>query len=363
MKVLILSCSTGGGHNSCANYIKEELTLNNIECNFIDFFDIFGKNAKKMSSDIYLKTLSNNGKIFKNVYKAGEFVSKSKLQSPVYIFNKMFKKKLYEYIQKNNYTLVITTHLFPSLTLTAINNDKKYKHIPFLFVATDYEPCPFMEEAKPEYFIMQKTLENAFIQKGISETNLLNTGIPVSSNFIKNAKSIRREYNISDDENVILIMLGSMGFGEIDNIINSLLKENIKIIVICGTNKQLYEKLNEYKNDNLIVIGFTKNINDFIYSSDYVLSKPGGLSSTEIASIHKPLLHIYPIPGIETYNTLFFENNKMSIKCDTDKEIIDNIKYLISNEDICKEMIQNQKKIINENSASDLVKFILDHFN
>ena len=275
----------------------------------------------------------------------------------------MFKKKLYEYIQKNNYTLVITTHLFPSLTLTAINNDKKYKHIPFLFVATDYEPCPFMEEANPEYFIMQKTLENAFIQKGISETNLLNTGIPVSSNFIKNAKSIRREYNISDDENVILIMLGSMGFGEIDNIINPLLKENIKIIVICGTNKQLYEKLNEYKNDNLIVIGFTKNINDFIYSSDYVLSKPGGLSSTEIASIHKPLLHIYPIPGIETYNTLFFENNKMSIKCDTDKEIIDNIKYLMSNEDICKEMIQKQKKIINENSARDLVKFILDHFN
>lgn len=363
MKILILSCSTGGGHNSCANYIKEELLLNNIECDFIDFFDIFGKNAKKMSSDIYLKTLGNNGKIFKNVYKAGEFVSKSKLQSPVYLFNKMFKKKLYEYIQKNNYTLVITTHLFPSLTLTAINNDKKYKHIPFLFVATDYEPCPFMEEANPEYFIMQKTLENTFIQKGISATNLLNTGIPVSSNFIKNAKSIRREYNISDDEKVVLIMLGSMGFGEIDNIINPLLNENIKIIVICGTNKQLYEKLNEYKNDNLIVIGFTKNINDFIYSSDYVLSKPGGLSSTEIASIHKPLLHIYPIPGIETYNTLFFENNKMSIKCDTDKEIIDNIKYLMNNEDICKEMIQNQKKIINENSASDLVKFILDHFN
>ena len=112
-----------------------------------------------------------------------------------------------------------------------------------------------------------------------------------------------------------------------------------------------------------ISINKSQNINDFIYSSDYVLSKPGGLSSTEIASIHKPLLHIYPIPGIETYNTLFFGNNKMSIKCDTDKEIIDNIKYLMSNEDICKEMIQNQKKIINENSASDLVKFILDHFN
>ena len=161
MKVLILSCSTGGGHNSCANYIKEELTLNNIECNFIDFFDIFGKNAKKMSSDIYLKTLGNNGKIFKNVYKAGEFVSKSKLQSPVYIFNKMFKKKLYEYIQKNNYTLVITTHLFPSLTLTAINNDKKYKHIPFLFVAT----LSFYGRSKPRIFYNAKDFRKYFYTK------------------------------------------------------------------------------------------------------------------------------------------------------------------------------------------------------
>ena len=40
MKVLILSCSTGGGHNSCARYIEEELKTNNIECEFKDFFDI-----------------------------------------------------------------------------------------------------------------------------------------------------------------------------------------------------------------------------------------------------------------------------------------------------------------------------------
>ena len=51
------------------------------------------------------------------------------------------------------------------------------------------------------------------------------------------------------------------------------------------------------------------------------------------------------------------------MKCDNDKAIIKNLKYLMNNDDICKEMIQNQKKIINENSASDLVKFILDHFN
>ena len=65
MKVLILSCSTGGGHNSCARYIEEELKDNNIECEFKDFFDIVNTKAKDMSSKIYLKTLTPEFATFK----------------------------------------------------------------------------------------------------------------------------------------------------------------------------------------------------------------------------------------------------------------------------------------------------------
>ena len=124
-------------------------------------------------------------------------------------------------------------------------------------------------------------------------------------------------------------MLGSMGFGNAKEIITHLLEEkNVTIIVTCGTNEKLYKELTEYKNKNLLPLKYTNNINNLIYTSDIVLSKPGGLSSTEIASIHKPQLHIYPIPGIETYNTNFFEEKSMSIKCQTKEEIIENKKKL-----------------------------------
>ena len=63
MKVLLLSCSTGGGHNSCAHYIEEELKANNIECIFKDFYDIVNINAKELSSKLYLASLKGNGKI------------------------------------------------------------------------------------------------------------------------------------------------------------------------------------------------------------------------------------------------------------------------------------------------------------
>ena len=357
MKILIISCSTGGGHNACAKYILEELKNNNIEAEFKDFYDIVNKKAKKLSEKLYLSTLNGNGKIFKVVYKLGELYSKTKLKSPVYSVNKLHRKKLYNYIIQNKIDLVITTHIFPALTLTAI------KKVPFLLVATDYTACPFMEEANPNYYVIQNGIEKDFINKGIDEKKLLKTGIPVSSNFIKNAKNIRYNLNI-DKEKTILIMLGSMGFGNINKIVNNLLEiDNTKIIIVTGSNKELYNKLKKIKNKKLITLGYVHNMNDLIYSSDIVVSKPGGLSSTEIASINKPLIHAFAIPGIETINTNFFYNHKMSIKCDNENEIIQNIIKLLNDDKLQKEMIKSQSKIINKNSASDLVKFIKSNFD
>ena len=356
MKVLILSCSTGGGHNSCARYIKEELDNNNIESVFMDFYDIVNKKAKKVAENIYLKTLNGEGKYFRMFYKLGEMYSNTKIKSPVYLVNKFHKKKLYEYIKDNNFDLVITTHLFPSLTLTAINKNKE--KVKFITIATDYEPCPFLEESKPNYLIMQKDLEERFIKKGFDKDILVNTGIPISSRFICDAKNIRDKFNIKE-EKLILIMLGSMGFGNINSIIDDISKiNNIKIIIVCGSNKKLYNELSKINNDKLIILGFVNNINDLIYSADIVMSKPGGLSSTEITSLRKPLLHIFPIPGIETYNTNFFLNHKMSLKCENKEEIISNLNKHINDNDLQKEMIKNQEKYINKYSGADLVKLI-----
>ena len=154
-----------------------------------------------------------------------------------------------------------------------------------------------------------------------------------------------------------------MGFVNIKEILSDLLEiPNIKIAIICGTNKTLYTELNKLNNENLIVYGYTNNINDLIYSSDIVLSKPGGLSSTEIATIGKPLLHIFPIPGIETYNTNFFANHNMSLTCNTKDEIISNINKLLNDNTLAEEMVKNQHKYINQNSAKDLISLIKKEF-
>ena len=88
MKVLILSCRTGGGHNSCARYVEEELKENNINSDFKNFYDIVNTSGNRMTEKIYLNSLKGNGKAFKNIYKLGELYSKSGVTSPVILLTK-----------------------------------------------------------------------------------------------------------------------------------------------------------------------------------------------------------------------------------------------------------------------------------
>lgn len=125
MKILILSCSTGGGHNACGHYIEKEFKKNNISCDFVDYFDILGPNAKKQSEKIYLNTTKGNGNLFKVAYKLGEAYSKTGIPSPVYGLNKLAKNKLYRYIQKHNYNLIIAPHLFPAMAVTTLKKADK----------------------------------------------------------------------------------------------------------------------------------------------------------------------------------------------------------------------------------------------
>lgn len=288
--------------------------------------------------------------------KWGELYSKTKLTSPVYLVNKMHKKDLLKYIEYNKYDLVIATHVFPAMALTAINT--KNKKVNFIFVATDYECAPFTQEIKPDYLITQKGLKNNFIKKGVKKAIIKEFGIPVSSKFINKAKNIREDLGVKK-EKIILMMLGSMGFGKVIGAVNSILTiNNIKLVVICGSNEALFETLNNIDNGSLIVKGFINNINDYIYSADIILSKPGGLSSTEIASIGKPLIHIFPIPGVETYNVNYFNSNNMSISCNCVKKLAEVINMLINNEKLTTKMINSQKRFINENAAKDLIEFI-----
>lgn len=94
MKIVVFTCSTGGGHNSCAKYIAKEFNDDGIKCDVKDYMELAGEKASKMAEKLYLDSTKGKGNIFKTVYKLGELYNKSGIKSPVYGFNKLIVKNL-----------------------------------------------------------------------------------------------------------------------------------------------------------------------------------------------------------------------------------------------------------------------------
>lgn len=162
-KVLILSCGTGGGHNSAARAIQENMNENGIQADFVEYLSITNPKLKNGVNKLYISSTKGNGRAFKVAYHLGELYQKTNWKSPIYRLNSLNKEKLYQYIVQNNYDYVITTHLFAAEALTKI---KKEHEIHFIAVATDYVSIPFWEETNPDYFIIpNKELEQDFINK------------------------------------------------------------------------------------------------------------------------------------------------------------------------------------------------------
>ena len=58
---------------------------------------------------------------------------------------------------------------------------------------------------------------------------------------------------------------------------------NRKIVVVCGNNRELYDRLKKRYGRQIIVVGHTDCMADYMRACDLYITKPGGLSSTEAA--------------------------------------------------------------------------------
>lgn len=332
MKILILSCNTGEGHNSSAKALKAAMDAKGIECEVQDTIALVSAAASRKVSDIYV--YSTKSSIFERAYKIGALVSDLDmgLKSPVYLTNRFYAKKLWDLIVNGGYDAVICVHLFPAEAVTALKRQAlmlkklEFPNIPTIFVMTDYTCIPFLPETElDKYVIAHEDLVEEFVEKGIPREKVVPLGIPVGISTERMPKDEARRTadklfgwdNGADNGKWFLLMGGSMGFGNMDELLVQLLDKigrDDRIVCICGRNEELLDELNmDFGEDGRFkAIGYTDKVPLLMDASDVLFSKPGGITSTEAVIRNIPLVHTAPIPGLEDKNALFFHFHNMS---------------------------------------------------
>lgn len=372
LNILILSCSTGGGHNAAGRAMEEYFRQQGQMADFPDYLAFAGQKVSDTVGRIYVKTVQKAPRVFGMVYRLGDAVSRHMKHSPVYYVNSMMAEYLDKCIMGKEYDAVIVPHLFPAETLTEMK--KKGKKVPLVIaVATDYTSIPFWGETDCDYYVVpSEEVGKEFIRAGIPQEKLLPFGIPVAPAY---AQETDREEAVGKIEEelpegrklkpgkIYLIVGGSMGAGNICGLVRELDRQSNRednILVICGSNQQIYDKLQkEYQREGKVqILGWTDKMPLFLHAADTLFTKPGGLTSTEAATAGCPMVHIDPIPGCETANMSYFVRHGYSITAKTSEGQAAAGIRLAHDDSMRERMRENQRRDFKGDTSQKILQFI-----
>ena len=108
MKVLILSCNTGEGHNYAGRALKECIESHHDTADMLDIMMLASPRVSKLVGNSYVNIVRHAPRLFQCLYKLGGLVSSARHHSPVYYANALLAKKLTRYLDTHHYDVIVT---------------------------------------------------------------------------------------------------------------------------------------------------------------------------------------------------------------------------------------------------------------
>lgn len=365
MKILILSCKTGGGHDAAGFAVKEALEKQGHEAVMFDYLTLAGQKVSDTVGDVYVNTAKKMPHVFGAVYQIGMAASRIMRKSPVYYVNGKMGKYLGAYLEAEHFDAILMPHLYPAETITYMK--RHGFHIPFTAaIMTDYTCIPFWEETDCDYYVVaHEEMVDKCVKRGIPREKLLPLGIPVSEKFSKKAdKRKAREYLHLPLEGIHYLLIGgSMGAGDLEKLTQQFCRtreEGEFLTVVCGNNKKIFQKMkkNFREEEAVFLVGQTRQMALYMKACDMIYTKPGGLTSTEAAVSGIPIVHTAPIPGCETANKKFFVKHGLSLAPRSMEAQMRKGRALLKDREKTAEMKKAQKQVIPADSAEKIVELL-----
>lgn len=330
MKVLILTCHTGEGHNSTAAAVRDVFDANGTPCESADTLAFLSPLVSRVVRRAHERIYRHIPKAFSTFYRAAEQKPEAfERRSLLYFLLTKGAKKLHRFVTEGGYDTIVCTHAFSSVLATGLLEQYPDCKVYTAFVATDYTCSPSVKESRLNvYFIPDEAIREEFVSKGIPTERIIPAGLPVRAPFLTALPRDKAaaECGLDPNRKHLLMMCGSMGCGPLEKLTELLserLPSDVQLTVVCGTNKPLHRKLSRRfdSTPRVRVLGFVKSIPALMDAADLYLTKPGGISVTEATAKTLPMVLVNAVAGCEQYNLQYCLNYGMAQTADTPEEL------------------------------------------
>ncbi|MDR1600435.1 MAG: hypothetical protein LBS11_11295 [Oscillospiraceae bacterium] len=358
MKTLIFPTSTGQGHNCASLAVMEALEPLGVEARIEDALNA-GRQKSKTVSRLYDLAVRRVPRFFGALYGFAERISSSKRHSPVYYANALYAGSVYERIKAYAPDAIVCPHMFSAHAVSYLRS-RYGLNIPAVGIITDYTCSPFWEECNlDEYVVANDEVAAECASKGMDAARLRPLGIPVSPRFkARRPKAEARAALGIVKEKVLVVMGGSMGFGRIPETAALLARSapDAQVIAVCGSNTDALDQSRVI--EGVMALPFTDKVEILMDAADVLLTKPGGLTTTEAMVKRVPLVITSPIPGGEARNAGFIARMGMGLLANTAQEAADAAAALLADSAARGRMLDAQARLVSQTAAEDTAALV-----
>ena len=371
-KVLVLYASYGGGHLSAARSINEFIEHNypNIQTELIDCVKYINKALEAVTTKAYLEMAKKVPNAWRHIYKGADSGPISKISTAS---NKVMAIKLKKLLEEKNPDLVICTHPFASQMCSYLKRKGK-TNVKIATILTDFaihNQWVVGHEYTDYFFVSHLGMKDDLITEGVDSHKIYTTGIPLSNKFLLeyDKSQILENFGLIPGKKTVLFFGGGeLGLGKTYtfDLFKSFVKnDNIQIVALPGKNQKMKTHFENYveemgKENSVKVLDYTDKVAQLMSISDLVVTKPGGLTTTESLASGLPIVVINPIPGQEEENAEFLEKSQVAIWIKKDDNVEEVLNDLFSNPDKMQKMKINARLMAKKNSTRDICEILFN---
>lgn len=372
MKILILYASFGGGHAKAAEALKEYYTNfhPDYKIEYIDALKYSSPELNKLLLHSYIQLSKNAPKAWGRLYHlADNHKSITDISS---IASKVASKKFKDFTINFNPDIILCTHPF-SMDMLASLKRKNIINAKIGLVLTDYASHSIWETQSQyvdAFFVAHPGMVEQLTACDISENKIFVTGIPTLQTFHEehNREIVLKDLDLDSDKFTLLFFPGGeYGLSKNMAIFKDILRiPNIQIIAGCGKNAKMklkLEKLAKVSTKKIRILGYTDKMPDLLSACNIVVSKPGGLTTSECIVTHTPIVINSPLPGQEDHNSNYVLNNGLGFRLFEGTNKYLTLKAIINNKKRQEQVIEMQKELAKPFAAQNICEKMIELTN